>query len=192
MASRRSSQMRRRHVGARRVEAAGHQLGQGHAQRGRATVHVSRQGARLRGRVARHRPHQPGVLQGARSQDRLPQRERHRALHRGRRGAIRARRGRGSTTGRRATRATCSTCSRATSANITLLSPIHYDYYAQTITAEEYNEPIELALERYGKPPFGTCCTANPNPSTLVNFGRTAGSTCTRAAMCASTTPTGT
>ncbi|MEO9229627.1 MAG: DUF5060 domain-containing protein [Devosia sp.] len=56
-------------------------------------------------------------------------------------------------------------------ANITLLSPIHYDYFAQTVTAEEYNEPITLAIERHGKPPFGTLLTANPNPSTLVNFG---------------------
>lgn len=56
-------------------------------------------------------------------------------------------------------------------AHITLLSPIHYDYYEQTIPAEDYNVPINLALERYGKPPFGTLLTANPNPSTLVNFG---------------------
>jgi hypothetical protein len=56
-------------------------------------------------------------------------------------------------------------------ANITLLSPIHYDYYDQTITAEEYDEPITLALEHHGRPPFGTLLTANPNPSTLVNFG---------------------
>jgi hypothetical protein len=57
-------------------------------------------------------------------------------------------------------------------ANITILSPIHYDYYAQTITAEEYNEPINLMIERFGKPPFGTPLSANPNPSTLVNFGK--------------------
>lgn len=56
-------------------------------------------------------------------------------------------------------------------ANITLLSPIHYDYYAQTIAAEDYDVAIELALEWHGKPPFGTLLTANPNPSTLVNFG---------------------
>lgn len=56
-------------------------------------------------------------------------------------------------------------------ANITILSPIHYDYYAQTITAAEYNEPIDLFVSRYGKPPFGTLMSANPNPSTLVNFG---------------------
>lgn len=56
-------------------------------------------------------------------------------------------------------------------AHIALLSPIHYDYYLQTIPAEAYNEPIALALERHGRPPFGTLLTANPNPSTLVNFG---------------------
>ncbi|HHY50204.1 MAG TPA: DUF4038 domain-containing protein [Alphaproteobacteria bacterium] len=56
-------------------------------------------------------------------------------------------------------------------ANIAILSPIHYDYYAQTIPAAEYDEPIRLALERYGRPPFGTLLSANPNPSTYVNFG---------------------
>ena len=56
-------------------------------------------------------------------------------------------------------------------AHIALLSPIHYDYFEQTIPAEEYNVPINLAIERYGKPPFGSLLTANPNPSTLVNFG---------------------
>lgn len=55
--------------------------------------------------------------------------------------------------------------------NITILSPIHYDYYAQTITAAEYAEPIEHALATWGRPPFGTMLSANPNPSTLVNFG---------------------
>ncbi|GGA50152.1 apiosidase-like domain-containing protein [Pelagibacterium lentulum] len=56
-------------------------------------------------------------------------------------------------------------------ANITLFSPIHYDYFEQTIPAKDYNAPINLAIGRYGKPPFGTLLTANPNPSTLVNFG---------------------
>ena len=56
-------------------------------------------------------------------------------------------------------------------ANITILSPIHYDYYEQTIPAAEYSVPIEIALERHGRPPFGTLLSANPNPSTLVNFG---------------------
>jgi len=56
-------------------------------------------------------------------------------------------------------------------ANITILSPIHYDYFEQTIAAADYATPIELALERHGRPPFGTLLSANPNPSTLVNFG---------------------
>ncbi len=56
-------------------------------------------------------------------------------------------------------------------ANITILSPIHYDYFEQTIPASEYSVPIEIAIERHGKPPFGTLLSANPNPSTLVNFG---------------------
>ena len=56
-------------------------------------------------------------------------------------------------------------------ANIAILSPIHYDYFAQTITAREYNEACNLVVERWGKPPFGTLLSANPNPSTLVNFG---------------------
>ena len=56
-------------------------------------------------------------------------------------------------------------------ANITILSPIHYDYYNQTITAQEYNEACNLVVDRWGKLPFGTMLSANPNPSTLVNFG---------------------
>lgn len=56
-------------------------------------------------------------------------------------------------------------------ANITILSPIHYDYYRHAIPAMEYNEPINLMIERFGKPPFGTLLTANANPSTYVNFG---------------------
>ncbi len=56
-------------------------------------------------------------------------------------------------------------------ANVTLLSPIHFDSWAETIHASEYSEAIELAIARHGKPPFGTLLTANPQPSTLVNFG---------------------
>lgn len=56
-------------------------------------------------------------------------------------------------------------------ANIAIFSPIHYDYFEQTITAEDYNEPIGKALDTHGRPPFGTMLSANPNPSTLVNFG---------------------
>ena len=56
-------------------------------------------------------------------------------------------------------------------ANITILSPIHYDYFAQTITGREYNQACNLVVDRWGKLPFGTLLSANPNPSTLINFG---------------------
>lgn len=56
-------------------------------------------------------------------------------------------------------------------ANITILSPIHYDYFSQTIPAADYNEVGNLLIDTWGKPPFGTMLSANPNPSTLVNFG---------------------
>ncbi len=56
-------------------------------------------------------------------------------------------------------------------ANIAILSPIHYDYYEQTVPAADYNAAIAPMLARYGKPPFGTLLSANPNPSTYVNFG---------------------
>jgi hypothetical protein len=56
-------------------------------------------------------------------------------------------------------------------ANNTILSPIHYDYYEQTIEPALYDAAVEEVLTRYGRPPFGTMLSANPNPSTLVNFG---------------------
>ena len=56
-------------------------------------------------------------------------------------------------------------------ANICIFSPIHYDFFEQTIPAREYNAPCNLVVERWGRPPFGTLLSANPNPSTLVNFG---------------------
>ncbi|WDR02366.1 DUF4038 domain-containing protein [Devosia algicola] len=52
-----------------------------------------------------------------------------------------------------------------------ILSPIHFDSYKGTIPSREYNEPCNLVVDRWGKPPFGTMLSANPGPSTLVNFG---------------------
>ena len=52
-----------------------------------------------------------------------------------------------------------------------LLSPIHFDWPACSIPSREYNEPINLWLEKYGAPPFGTLLGTNASPSTLVNFG---------------------
>ena len=56
-------------------------------------------------------------------------------------------------------------------ANITMLSPIHYDSWRATIPGREYNEACNLVVERWGRPPFGTLLSANANPSTLANFG---------------------
>lgn len=56
-------------------------------------------------------------------------------------------------------------------ANNVLLSPIHFDWYEQTIPAGEYSEAASLAMQRHGPPPFGTLVSTNSNPSTLVNFG---------------------
>jgi hypothetical protein len=52
-----------------------------------------------------------------------------------------------------------------------LLSPIHFDYKACSIPSRDYNEPINLWLEKYGPLPFGTLLGTNAAPSTLVNFG---------------------
>ncbi len=52
-----------------------------------------------------------------------------------------------------------------------LLSPIHFDYKECSIPSRDYNEPINLWLEKYGPPPFGTLLGTNAAPSTLVNFG---------------------
>lgn len=52
-----------------------------------------------------------------------------------------------------------------------ILSPIHFDWWGYSIHSREFNAPANLVIERYGPPPFGNVVTANPNPSTLVNFG---------------------
>jgi hypothetical protein len=52
-----------------------------------------------------------------------------------------------------------------------IFSPIHYDYYLKAIPAHDYNPACNAVIERYGRPPFGTLLSANPNPSTLANFG---------------------
>jgi hypothetical protein len=56
-------------------------------------------------------------------------------------------------------------------ANNCLFSPIHYDWSGYTISGREYNEPANLVIDRWGRPPFGTLLSANSNPSTLINFG---------------------
>jgi Protein of unknown function (DUF4038)/Domain of unknown function (DUF5060)/Putative collagen-binding domain of a collagenase len=56
-------------------------------------------------------------------------------------------------------------------ANITLLSPIHYDSWRATIPGRVYNEACNYVIDRWGRPPFGTLLSANSNPSTYTDFG---------------------
>jgi hypothetical protein len=55
-------------------------------------------------------------------------------------------------------------------ANNCILSPIHYDWQAMSIPSRGYLEPIDLVLDRYGAPPFGTLLSTNAAGSTLLNF----------------------
>lgn len=57
-------------------------------------------------------------------------------------------------------------------ANNTLLSPIHFDTPSGSISAADFKPAIQMALTKYGPPPFGTLLTANANPSTLQNWGQ--------------------
>jgi hypothetical protein len=55
-------------------------------------------------------------------------------------------------------------------ANHCILSPIHYDWPAMSVPSRAYNEPANLVIERYGRPPFGTPLSANAAGSSLLNF----------------------
>ncbi len=56
-------------------------------------------------------------------------------------------------------------------ANICLLSPIHFDTPAQSISAEDWNQAANKVIDDYGRPPFGTLTGTNANPSSLRNWG---------------------
>lgn len=56
-------------------------------------------------------------------------------------------------------------------ANNILFSPIHYDGKIQAIDSREFNEPIDLMIDLYGKPPFGTLFGTNAPGSTKTAFG---------------------
>jgi hypothetical protein len=56
-------------------------------------------------------------------------------------------------------------------ANNTVLSPIHLDIIQESITVPDFMNAINLVMEKFGPPPFGTLLSANANPSTLVNWG---------------------
>ena len=55
--------------------------------------------------------------------------------------------------------------------NNCIFSPIHFDIKMNTIDSREFNEPINLFIDTYGKPPFGTLMGTNPSPSTHINYG---------------------
>ncbi|HVT72346.1 MAG TPA: DUF4038 domain-containing protein [Lacunisphaera sp.] len=56
-------------------------------------------------------------------------------------------------------------------ANIAVLSPVHLDIIAETVSPDDYTAAINLVKEKFGPPPFGTLLSANANPSTLENWG---------------------
>lgn len=56
-------------------------------------------------------------------------------------------------------------------ANNCIFSPIHFDIKMNSIDSREFNEPINLLIDIYGRPPFGTLIGTNPSPSTLINYG---------------------
>lgn len=55
--------------------------------------------------------------------------------------------------------------------NNCIFSPIHFDVKMNTIDSREFHEPVNLLIDTYGKPPFGTLLGTNPSPSTLINYG---------------------
>ena len=56
-------------------------------------------------------------------------------------------------------------------ANNTIFSPIHFDVKSQTIDAREFNEPIDLMIDLYGAPPFGTLLGTNAPGYTKTAYG---------------------
>jgi hypothetical protein len=53
-----------------------------------------------------------------------------------------------------------------------LFSPIHFDGKLQTIDSREFNDPINLMVDIYGQPPFGTLFGTNAPGSTLTAYGQ--------------------
>ncbi len=56
-------------------------------------------------------------------------------------------------------------------ANNTLYSPIHFDGKLSTIDSREFNEPINLMIDLYGAPPFGTLLGTNSPGSSKIAYG---------------------
>ncbi len=56
-------------------------------------------------------------------------------------------------------------------ANNIIFSPIHFDGNLQSIDALEFNEPINLFIDMYGQPPFGTLLGTNAPGTTKTCYG---------------------
>lgn len=56
-------------------------------------------------------------------------------------------------------------------ANNIIFSPIHFDVKSETIDAREFNEAINLFIDLYGQPPFGTLMGTNAPGSTQFAYG---------------------
>lgn len=56
-------------------------------------------------------------------------------------------------------------------ANMVMLSPIHFDSPAQSISAADWNEAAKEMRTEFGPPPFGTLLGTNASPSSLRNWG---------------------
>jgi hypothetical protein len=56
-------------------------------------------------------------------------------------------------------------------ANNTVLSPIHLDAIAESVSPKDYIAAIDAREKKYGPLPFGTLLSANASPSTYLNWG---------------------
>ena len=56
-------------------------------------------------------------------------------------------------------------------ANNTVLSPIHLDIISESVGPEDFRKAIDMVMQTYGPPPFGTLLSSNANPSTYENWG---------------------
>lgn len=56
-------------------------------------------------------------------------------------------------------------------ANSMIYSPMHFDAPVDSIHPREFNKVLDVIIDRYGIPPFGTLLSANAGPSTLSHFG---------------------
>ena len=52
-----------------------------------------------------------------------------------------------------------------------MLSPIHFDSPAQSISAADWNQAATQMRDEFGPPPFGTLLGTNASPSSLRNWG---------------------